>query len=534
MLDLPEDLTSEALQQLREWSPPAQDEMPVEWEAGMAFDRATAPTERLSFAFDRMVNETARDTDADGRMHVSGTNISKACVNEYLGSEIPDYKELGLVPGRLYRLYRDPEELKKGARTFARLPVLDKHVPVDAENHRKGIVIGTTGSDPKFVHPFLKNSIAFWTQEAIDDIESEERKELSSAYRYRADMTPGVSPEGEQYDGVMREIVGNHVALVKQGRAGPDVVVGDSKENLDMAKAAAVKMTNKGRSVLAIVAQHVKPILAADQALPDLRSVLAKLSRKNFAEVKPKLVTELGKVKLAKDAKLDGIMKLVDALEDTDVANADAEVDVPPVDPGAAVDPVDTMDAEEKDGEGLKGFLKGKLSEDDYNAACGMMGGKAKDEDPDAKKDDEEDKKDEDPKAEDAEEYDEKDKDKDPPMSKKAMDAAIKHNVEAALKTERANARAVREAEEAVRPYVGKIAIAQDSALGVFQTALEMLGVPEAKDIDSIPACKAVLSVQKKPGSNPEYVAPAHVAMDAAQADSFAKRFPGIKNITIG
>ncbi|NYM92270.1 DUF2213 domain-containing protein, partial [Salmonella enterica subsp. enterica serovar Typhimurium] len=36
------------------------------------------------------------------------------------------------------------------------------------------------------------------------------------------------TPDGEPYDGVMRNIVGNHVALVGDGRAGPDCLVMDS------------------------------------------------------------------------------------------------------------------------------------------------------------------------------------------------------------------------------------------------------------------------------------------------------------------
>ncbi len=40
-------------------------------------------------------------------------------------------------------------------------------------------------------------------------------------------MTPGTYA-GVRYDGVMRDIAANHVALVRKGRAGPDVVVGDS------------------------------------------------------------------------------------------------------------------------------------------------------------------------------------------------------------------------------------------------------------------------------------------------------------------
>ena len=67
-----------------------------------------------------------------------------------------------------------------------------------------------------------------WGKEGIDDIESKEKVELSASYRYRADMTPGEF-EGEAYDGVIRDIRGNHVATVPEGRAGPDVLVADAK-----------------------------------------------------------------------------------------------------------------------------------------------------------------------------------------------------------------------------------------------------------------------------------------------------------------
>lgn len=46
-------------------------------------------------------------------------------------------------------------------------------------------------------------------------------------------MEPG-TVNGDHYDGRMVEIIGNHVALVPAGRAGPDVCVGDSKPNLNV------------------------------------------------------------------------------------------------------------------------------------------------------------------------------------------------------------------------------------------------------------------------------------------------------------
>jgi uncharacterized protein len=183
-----------------------------------------APTQAHdAMAFDRA---SVRSTDQDGRLHVELTPISKACVNEYLGKEIPGWEELGLDPEKIYRLLRDPKELEKAVPTFNNIQLLDEHEPVNVEKPEKDMVCGATGTDAVFEAPYLKNSLVVWTAEAIEGIESKQVREISSAYHYVPDMTPGTY-EGESYDGVMREIRGNHVALVSRGRAGPDVVVAD-------------------------------------------------------------------------------------------------------------------------------------------------------------------------------------------------------------------------------------------------------------------------------------------------------------------
>jgi hypothetical protein len=176
---------------------------------------------------------SARSYDADGRLHVAVCNISKANVCEYLGSEIPDYERLGLQADRLYRLYRDPAELAQAAPTFNNLPVLSRHVPVDARDHRPDLVCGSTGTDARFIPPYLQNSLVIWTAAAIEGVESGRQRELSAAYRYRPVMEPGTAA-GERFDGRMTEIIGNHVALVTEGRAGADVVVGDRAPSRSM------------------------------------------------------------------------------------------------------------------------------------------------------------------------------------------------------------------------------------------------------------------------------------------------------------
>jgi hypothetical protein len=116
---------------------------------------------------------------------------------------------------------------------------------------------GCVCSDTRFEAPYLKASLAIWTRKAIDAVRSKQAAQLSCSYRYQADMTPGTSPDGVAYDGVMRHIIGNHIALVREGRAGPDVYVNDSlPEGLQM----------KYPKILAVIASVI-PGLSASQQL---------------------------------------------------------------------------------------------------------------------------------------------------------------------------------------------------------------------------------------------------------------------------
>lgn len=175
------------------------------------------------------LDESVRTEDVDGRMRVSMMNISKAAVNPYKGSEIPGADEMGLDPERVYYLYRDPEELAKAAASSNGVQILRKHIPVNVEDHQPWDVVGALGTDGTFDAPYLKNSGTFWTADDIAAIKSGKKKQLSLGYHYRPDMTPGAAG-GIPFDGIMRDIIVNHVALVEDGRAGPDVVVGDSAE----------------------------------------------------------------------------------------------------------------------------------------------------------------------------------------------------------------------------------------------------------------------------------------------------------------
>ncbi|MEG7521050.1 DUF2213 domain-containing protein [Morganella morganii] len=213
-------------------------------------------TDRL--AFDRSM----RSKDGNGHLIVERTVLSKAAVNPYRGKEIPGFESLGLDPEKVYYLLRDPAELERAAKTFSKKQLLIRHVPVDSDEPQKEDTIGTIGSDITFESGMLYGDLCVWDGYAIDLIESEKMKELSAGYGYTPDMTPG-EYEGQHYDGVMRNIFGNHVALVERGRIGRDAIISDH-QTVDLETEMKLK-----KGALPEVAAQIKKALGMDADIPE-------------------------------------------------------------------------------------------------------------------------------------------------------------------------------------------------------------------------------------------------------------------------
>lgn len=214
----------------------------------------------ISLALDR---KSVRSKDANGYLRVEKSNISKANVCGYYGQEIPGWDELGLEPDRLYMLYRHPDELEKAKDTFKGIPLLNKHIPVSSSDLPRENIVGSVGSNVEFDGTYLTADIIVHDDTAIAGIEQEIQRELSPGYRYRPDMTTGFAADGTPYDGVMRDISGNHLALVEVGRTGSDVVIGDENPgdmNMSKAQKQFEQLKKKG-----LIAQDADPkaVLAA-------------------------------------------------------------------------------------------------------------------------------------------------------------------------------------------------------------------------------------------------------------------------------
>jgi hypothetical protein len=173
-------------------------------------------------AFDR------RSIDSDGRMTATNCVLTRANVCPYVGREINEYERLGLDPDRTYQLYRDAAALKAAASSLNGKPLLLEHTPVSAADPKQWLTVGTV-SDCRWEEPDrIVGTVSVWNEDAIRAIESGALKDLSCAYRYKAVMTPGVSPSGEPFDGRMvGPLEWNHLALCDIGRVD-GAMVGDS------------------------------------------------------------------------------------------------------------------------------------------------------------------------------------------------------------------------------------------------------------------------------------------------------------------
>lgn len=460
-----------------------------------------------ALAFDRA---SVRSFDRDGHLHVETANISKAAVNPYIGREIVGCEKLGLDPDKVYKLLRAPDEMEKAAPSLSGKPLLLIHRPVNADDHPREIVVGSVGTEPEFKAPFLTAPLTIWDGDALDLIKSDRQKELSAGYHYTPDMTPGTY-EGEDYDGVMRDLSFNHVALVEKGRAGPSCFIGDSLENIEMAKKP---LSRKAALLQGATLAFLHPKLAQDSKL-DLAPAFAGVTAKNFGEKKKSVIDALAKAvagKLAQDASLDleAVEKVLDALQDINPAEAEDDVEkiVPPK-PGDNAPAKDDLDADK-----ILAWAKEALGPEKSAELEKLLR-------PDAAQDEGETA--EEKAAREAKEKAEKDKDKDM-VSKPAMDAAIKaaevRATESALKT----AREIREAEKFVAPYVGELAIAQDSAAGVLKTAAQALKLPDADKINDPVALRALISMAPKPGDR-RHSTPV-IAQDSAAHADYLKQFP--------
>ena len=477
---------------------------------------------------------SVRTKDENGFLHVAVSNLTKETVNPYYGREIPGWQERGLDPDRVYYGYRAGTELEKGASTFSGLPLLLDHHIEDAEAPQKEHRVGTVGTDARWEAPYVKAALVVTDADAIRAIEDGSMRELSCAYRYDPLWEAGTF-EGVDYDFIMSNIRGNHVALVEEGRAGSDVVVADAKPREDTIKTLEKIMKNFLKRFRG--AKDSDP--AVEQKEVDLAQAILDLHKidPNTGEIVD--ITEdeekAGAVKAAVDAiagKLEPeeLGTLVEALEafvepvgDTDPEPAkdeDAAEDEDPEakdedetaedeDPAQDEEPAmdeealkaaaDACDADPEDPAFQKAFAEGV-----------KYGEKMEKKEPE--------KLDREHESEGAKEaLDEDD-------VKEAMDAAIRKGASRGEARVVARFRTLSKAAEAVRPVLGPVDVFSfDSAADIYGAALRKMGVDVRRHPRS--AWRSMYEVAR------QHQAQASIAQDSSMRRDYDGPFKGLNRI---
>ncbi len=133
------------------------------------------------------------------------------------------------------REYRSPSEVGHAdalaSFSLAPLTLLHPPVPVTAANAQQ-YAKGTMGEAIAFDEgKGLVCCTALITDADAIKAVSDGMRQLSCGYECDVDETPGVTPGGEKYDAVQKNIRGNHVSIVPTGRAGAGVCLKLDSEN---------------------------------------------------------------------------------------------------------------------------------------------------------------------------------------------------------------------------------------------------------------------------------------------------------------
>lgn len=193
------------------------------------------------------MQSSLRKLDQNGFFRVDRNPLSKTGVFDYLGSELPGAPD----PAKVYRVLRPPEELgsPETIASFSLVPVVDEHTwigpggtPVDNKP-----VYGVSGEGVEFDGTYLTAPLK------IFNLPPDPKAELSCGYACEYDWTPGTW-NGEPYDAVQRNIRGNHVALVWEGRMGPEVRVLDHLPTIAFDSLEYVKMADAPDNTAAVEA----------------------------------------------------------------------------------------------------------------------------------------------------------------------------------------------------------------------------------------------------------------------------------------
>lgn len=164
------------------------------------------------------------ETDTNGFVTIPDNPISKSGVFQYSGRAI----DPSLESDKLYNVWRPEEELNnpETIESFKLAPWIPRHEMI-GESYTAAESVGVQGTIGEQVYYKGKTLFANLRLfgESLKSAIKNGLQELSCGFSCTWDVKSGVTPDGKQYDAIQRNIRGNHIASVDQGRMGSEVSV---------------------------------------------------------------------------------------------------------------------------------------------------------------------------------------------------------------------------------------------------------------------------------------------------------------------
>jgi len=255
---------------------------------------------------------SARNYDINGWFEVADNPISREGVFPYSSAQIG-----GPELGKIYQVYRPATELNAAdtLASFRLLPLIDDHTMLgeDGAPAENVGVEGVIGEQIRVTADgVMLANLKIFSNTLAEKIKSG-KTQLSCGYRCVYDFTPGVW-NGQAYDAVQRQIRGNHLALVDQGRMGPQVAILDHMTFTVDAKEHMPAMDETIKKALDAITQMGTALDAMNARLGQLEAKDADMEEAEVVEdEKPDMKAE---EEGAEDKKaMDAMLKKISELE---------------------------------------------------------------------------------------------------------------------------------------------------------------------------------------------------------------------------
>jgi hypothetical protein len=213
----------------------------------------------------------------DARIARAGVQFYDA-VRDFKPGELP--KEIERDEGRVVRLLRPETEVFSDAtlNSCRNKPITNGHPSesVSADNVRKWQV-GFSRDSVRREGDMIETDLLVQDKAAILRIEKEGVNQISLGYSTDVQWEPGTDPTYGPYDGVQTNIRCNHIAIVKAGRAGPQVRLSDSAKPKTKGKKMATRLFDG--LTIEVTDQGGQAIDKLEAQLDDSKSELEKVSK---------------------------------------------------------------------------------------------------------------------------------------------------------------------------------------------------------------------------------------------------------------